>query len=43
MNRFQLTAYDASYLALALAQRVPFATFDKKLASAAALAGIVLL
>jgi predicted nucleic acid-binding protein len=30
-----LTAYDAAYLALAIAERLPLATLDKKLATAA--------
>ena len=30
-----LTAYDAAYLALALAERLPLATLDKRLAQAA--------
>jgi predicted nucleic acid-binding protein len=30
-----LTAYDAAYLALAIAERLPLATLDKKLAAAA--------
>jgi predicted nucleic acid-binding protein len=30
-----LTAYDATYLALALRERLPLATFDKELAAAA--------
>ena len=33
--RHGLTAYDAAYLALALSERLPLATLDKKLAAAA--------
>lgn len=33
--RYQLTAYDAAYLALAAGLRAPLATFDEKLARAA--------
>jgi predicted nucleic acid-binding protein len=34
-RRYALTAYDAAYLALALAERLPLATLDKRLAEAA--------
>jgi predicted nucleic acid-binding protein len=36
-TKHALTPYDASYLALALDRKLPFATFDKRLASAARL------
>jgi predicted nucleic acid-binding protein len=39
----QLTAYDAAYLALALQEKVPLATLDKRLAAGAAKAGVALL
>lgn len=38
--RFRLTAYDASYLALALDRSEPLFTFDRRLAAAAEAAGI---
>jgi len=42
-RRHNLTTYDAAYLALALRKRIPLATLDKALHSAAVSAGIVLL
>ncbi len=38
-----LTAYDAAYLALALSERLPLATLDKKLAAAARAEQVALL
>jgi predicted nucleic acid-binding protein len=38
-----LTAYDAAYLALALVERLPLATLDKKLAPAADAEGVTVL
>jgi predicted nucleic acid-binding protein len=37
---FKLTAYDATYLELALRRSAPLATFDRKLAEAARQAGV---
>ena len=37
--RHSLTAYDASYLYLALRERLPLATLDARLTTAAAAAG----
>jgi predicted nucleic acid-binding protein len=42
-RRHRLTAYDASYLELALRQKVPLATLDKRLAAAAKTEGVVLI
>lgn len=39
----RLTAYDSAYLALALETRMPLATLDKQLATAASKAGVPLL
>ena len=39
----QLSAYDAVYLELALAERLPLATLDRKLAAAARAEGILVL
>ncbi len=39
-DRHSLTAYDATYLELAVRQKVPLATLDKKLAAAALLEGV---
>jgi predicted nucleic acid-binding protein len=39
-ERFELTAYDAAYLDLALRKGVPLATQDKALSAAAAKAGV---
>lgn len=39
MARYSLTAYDASYLELAIRHGLPIATFDKALPRAAAAAG----
>jgi len=39
-RRFHLTAYDAAYLELAYRRGLPLATLDKKLAKAAAAAGV---
>jgi len=41
-RRFQLSAYDAVYLQTALRQRLPLATLDKALQSAAGRAGVEL-
>lgn len=41
-RNFQLSAYDASYLDLALVEGVPLATLDKRLRTAAARAGVEL-
>lgn len=38
-----LTAYDATYLALALVERLPLATLDRKLATAACAESVVVL
>ena len=40
MNDHKLTAYDATYLELAMRLKLPLATFDQELISAAADAGI---
>lgn len=42
-ERYGLSAYDASYLALALTEKVPLATGDRKLSGAARAEGIVIL
>jgi predicted nucleic acid-binding protein len=42
-RRHRLTVYDASYLELALRQRIPLATLDKRLAAAAKSEGVVLI
>jgi predicted nucleic acid-binding protein len=42
-RRLGLTIYDSAYLALALRERIPLATLDKRLAAAAAAEGIALL
>lgn len=42
-SRFQLSAYDAVYLDLALRERLPLATLDHKLRLAAKKAGVELL
>lgn len=42
-RRYQLSAYDAAYLALALLENVPLATLDRKLASAARNEGVPIL
>lgn len=42
-RRYQLSAYDAAYLALALLENAPMATLDRKLASAARSEGVPLL
>jgi predicted nucleic acid-binding protein len=39
-ERHSLSGYDASYLALALAQNLPLATLDKELAAAARVQGV---
>jgi predicted nucleic acid-binding protein len=39
----RLTVYDASYLALAMRERIPLATLDKDLRNAAQAAGVPLL
>lgn len=39
----RLTAYDAAYLALALRERLPLATFDRELAKAAQQTGVAVL
>jgi len=41
-DRYQLSAYDAAYLDLALRLGLPLATQDKKLAAAAGAAGVAL-
>jgi predicted nucleic acid-binding protein len=41
-RQYQLSFYDAAYLALALHHRVPLATLDKPLRTAAAAAGVPL-
>ena len=41
--KHDLTAYDAAYLALALSERLPLATLDKKLAAAARAEQVALL
>jgi predicted nucleic acid-binding protein len=40
---YELSAYDTAYLALALSAQIPLATLDKKLKTAAKLAGIPLI
>ena len=42
-RRHQLSAYDAAYLALALLERLPLATLDRKLAAAARNEGVTVL
>lgn len=42
-NAHRLTAYDASYLELAIRRRLPLATRDRELAQAASAAGVGLL
>jgi predicted nucleic acid-binding protein len=42
-RRFQLTVYDAAYLDLALRERLPLATLDSALRTAAETAGVSLL
>ena len=42
-RKYALTAYDAAYLTLALAERLPLATLDKKLAEAARTEGAALI
>jgi predicted nucleic acid-binding protein len=42
MDRFNLTAYDATYLELALRRNLPLATLDKELFAAARQAGVAL-
>lgn len=42
-RRHKLTVYDAAYLALAMRERIPLATLDKRLEAAAAAEGIALL
>ena len=42
-NRHNLTAYDAAYLAVAMDMRLPLATLDKQLSTAAAREGLPLL
>ena len=42
MKDFNLTAYDATYLELAMRRDIPLATFDRGLVAAARLAGVVL-
>jgi predicted nucleic acid-binding protein len=42
-NHFQLSAYDAAYLDLALRERLPLATLDQKLRAAASKANVELL
>ena len=39
-RKYQLTVYDASYLALALRRQLPLATLDKRMQAAAKLAGV---
>jgi predicted nucleic acid-binding protein len=39
-REFRLTAYDAAYLELARAQKLPIATLDRRIKAAAAQAGI---
>jgi predicted nucleic acid-binding protein len=43
MRKYELTAYDATYLELAMRLDIPLATLDKKLAIAATQAGISLI
>jgi len=42
-RRYQLSFYDAAYLAVALRHRIPLATLDKPLVAAALAAGVPLL
>ncbi|MEO0635383.1 MAG: type II toxin-antitoxin system VapC family toxin [Pseudomonadota bacterium] len=42
-DRHELSAYDASYLELAMRRQLPLATLDKKLMAAARLEGLTLL
>ena len=42
-DRYELTAYDAAYLELAIRQRLPLATLDERLATAARAAGVPVL
>ncbi|PKA38865.1 VapC toxin family PIN domain ribonuclease [Rhizobium sullae] len=42
-NRHSLSGYDASYLALALAQGISLATADRKMAAAARIEGVTVL
>lgn len=42
-RRFKLSVYDSAYLALAMHERLPLATLDKALESAAIAAGVPLL
>ncbi|MBM3950568.1 MAG: type II toxin-antitoxin system VapC family toxin [Rhodospirillales bacterium] len=41
-GRHRLSAYDAAYLALAVARKLPLATMDKRLAAAARAEGVAL-
>jgi predicted nucleic acid-binding protein len=41
-RRFKLTFYDAAYLELAIRERLPLATLDRALATAARAAGVLL-
>ena len=41
--KYQLTGYDAAYLALAMSTSLPLATFDDKLQGAAQAAGVKLI
>ena len=41
-SRYKLTAYDASYLELAIRRKLPIAAFDNALAKAAVKAGLKL-
>jgi predicted nucleic acid-binding protein len=42
VREYQLTAYDASYLELAIRRQIPIATSDRPLANAAQRANIML-
>jgi predicted nucleic acid-binding protein len=42
-SRYGVSGYDASYLALAAAEKLPLATLDKKLAAAATTEGVPLI
>lgn len=42
-ERYGLSGYDASYLTLSLAEKVPLATGDRKLAAAARSEGVIIL
>lgn len=42
-RRYELSSYDAVYLALALHERLPLATLDERLGTAAAHSGVTLL